>query len=130
MSMALSKKFMWMIVLWFAVLQTVTPFIHAHLEADAPDQKHGLHMHEQRVLQVSAIDAMTDSVSAPPVHTVGVNEAVVKHADLLPLPLFALLFVMSLLPIVTRLTRYHLSQPHLQSLHLRSLSRPRAPPLF
>lgn len=137
-NMALNKKLMWMIVLWFAVLQTVTPFIHAHLESDVPDQQYGqqyaqqygLHVHDQAMLVQPATEQAFDSVSAPPVHTIGVNEAVVEQLDLLPLPLFALLFVISLLQIALRIPRYSSIRQPLQSLHLRSLSRPRAPPLF
>lgn len=132
--MTLNKKLMWMIVLWFAVLQTVTPFIHAHLESDMTDQQYdqqyGLHVHDQAVQVQPAAQQAFDSVSAPPVHTIGVNEAVVEHLDLLPLPLFALLFVISLSLIVSRIPHYSSIRHPLQPLHLRSLSRPRAPPLI
>lgn len=128
--MALNKRLMWMIIFWFAILQTVTPFIHAHLESEAPDQQYGLHVHDQDVLVQPATHQVFDSVSAPPVHTVGVNEAVVEHLDLLPLPLFALLFVISLPLVASRIPRYSSIRQPLQPLHLRSLSRPRAPPLF
>ncbi len=119
-----------MIVFWFAVLQTVTPFIHAHLESDAPGQQYGLHVHDQAMLVQPVAQQAFDSVSAPPVHTIGVNEAVVEQLDLLPLPLFALLFVISLPLIASRISRYSSILQPLQPLHLRSLLRPRAPPLF
>ncbi len=133
-NMTLNKKLMWMIILWFAVLQTVTPFIHAHLESDVPGeqyaQQYGLHVHDQAILAAPAAQQAFDSVSAPPVHTIGVNEAVVEHQDLLLPPLFALLFVISLSLIAARIPRYSSIRQPLQPLHLRSLSRPRAPPLF
>ncbi len=128
--MTLNKRLMWIIVLWFAVLQTVAPFIHAHLESDTPGQQYGLHVHDQDVLVQSSALHSLDSVSAPPVHTIGVNEAVVEHLDLLPLPLFALLFVISLSLIISRLPCFTSIRRPLQPLHLRSLSRPRAPPLY
>ncbi len=131
--MTLRKKLLWMIVLWFAVLQTVTPFIHAHLESDAPDQQYGLHVHDQDMLvQSGALHTLDSSASvdAPPVHIIGVNEAVVEHLNLLPLPLFALLFVISLSLIISRLPRFTSIRQPLQPLHLRSLLRPRAPPLY
>lgn len=129
-NMTLNKKLMWMIVLWFALLQTVTPFIHAHLESDVPGQQYGLHLHDQAMQIQPAVQQAFDTVSAPPVHTIGVNEAVVEQLDLLPLPLFALLFVICLPLIASRIPRYSSIRQPLQPLHLRSLSRPRAPPLF
>ncbi len=118
-------------MLWFAVLQTVTPFIHAHLESDAPDQQYGLHMHDQDVLATAfGQQSAVDRISAPPVHTIGVNKAVVQHFDLLPLPLFCLLFVISLSLIVSCLSRFASTRQPIPLLHLRSLARPRAPPLF
>jgi hypothetical protein len=125
-----NKRLLWVIVVWFAMLQTVLPFIHAHIEADSPAQRHGLHMHDQDLLQYSSVQPIYKSISAPPVHTVGVNEAVVKNVDAMPLPLFALLFFISLPLLVLRLANANLIKHPLPPLHLRSLSRPRAPPLL
>lgn len=125
-----NKKLLWVIVVWFAMLQTVLPFIHAHVEADSPAQRHGLHVHDQDQLQYSVAQPAYKTISAPPVHTIGVNEAVVKNVDTLPLPLFALLFLISLSLLLTRLVNHNPIKHPLPQLHLSSLSRPRAPPLF
>ena len=127
MLIALHKKLLWTIVIWFAILQTVSPFIHAHLEADSPAQGYGLHLHDEGLLQMSGDEHV---LSAHPAHAVGVNAAVVEDVDPLPLPLFTLLFVISLVVITIsqasiNLIKYPFPQPH-----LRSSSRPRAPPLF
>jgi hypothetical protein len=127
MLIALHKKLLWIIVIWFAILQTVSPFIHAHLEADSPAQGYGLHMHDEGLLQMSGDQHV---ISAHPAHAVGVNAAVVEDITPLPLPLFILLFFISL-PVITKrragisLIKHPLSQPY-----LRTISRPRAPPLF
>lgn len=113
--------------MWFAILQTVSPFIHAHLEADSPSQGFGLHLHDQGLSQISANEHL---LSAHPAHTVDVNVAVVEDVDPLPLPLFTLLFVISLSVITVSLTSFKIIKNPLSQLYLRSLSEPRAPPLF
>lgn len=129
MFLAFNKRLLWMIVIWFAVLQTISPFIHAHVEADSSTQGHGLHMHIQNLMQVQDGEHTLKNVSAP-VHTIGVNNALVKSVESLPLPLFAVLFVVGLLVVTIRLVKTNLITRPLLLLHLRSLSRPRAPPLF
>lgn len=127
MLMAMRKKLLWMVVVWFAMLQTVTPFIHAHMEADSPAQGHGLHVHAPALPQ--AFDNQHRHVlSEHPAHTVGVNAAVVEDADPLPLPLFILLFVLSLPAIAVRQAAFSFIQFPFSQLLLRSISRPRAPP--
>lgn len=113
-------------MVWFALLQTVSPFIHAHLEADAPSQQHGFHMHDEGLLQVSGGQ---HALTAHPVHAVGVHAAVVEDNKALPIPLFAVLFFCCLAVVVVSLIPANLFSPLFSQLHLRSLSRPRAPPL-
>lgn len=125
----LRKSMLWMIVVWFAVLQTVLPFIHAHLEPDSPAQGYGLHVHELNVMQLPDTEHTLKNIAAP-LHTIGVNNALVKSVDALPLPLFAVLFIISLSVVIIRLTNVNLITHPRLPLYLRSLSRPRAPPLF
>jgi hypothetical protein len=127
MFITLHKKLLWIIVIWFAVLQTVSPFIHAHLEADSPTQGHGLHLHDQGLLQMSGD---VHVLSAHPAHTVGVNAAVEEDIDPLPLPLLTLLFIISLAVITISRAGIHFIKHPFPKLYLRSSSRPRAPPLF
>lgn len=114
-------------MIWFAILQTVSPFIHAHLEADSPAQGYGLHLHDEGLLQMSGDEHV---LSAHPAHTVGVNAAVVEDIAPLPLPLFTLLFVISLAVITISQTGINLIKHPSPQPYLRSISRPRAPPLF
>lgn len=127
--MVFNKKLLWTIVIWFAMLQAISPFIHAHVEADSFVQGHGLHMHIQNLMQIQDDEHILKSVSAP-VHTIGINNALVKSAESLSFPLFVVLFTISLLAVTIRLVRTNLIARPFLSLHLRSLSRPRAPPLF
>lgn len=113
-----------MVVIWFALLQTVTPFIHAHLEADDASQPHGLHVH----LAALPDDVPTLKNVTPPSHVIGVDQALVKHLDALPVPIFALLFMLSLALLFASPLRFPIVQHLLLPQYLRSLSRPRAPP--
>jgi hypothetical protein len=127
MLIAMQKKLLWIVVIWFAILQTVTPFIHAHLEADSPAQGHGLHLHDESLLQMAENG---HTLSVHPTHAVGVNAAVVEDVDPLPMPLLTLLFVISLSVIVVgRVVVSSIKSP-LQQLYLHSNSSPRSPPLF
>lgn len=127
MLIAMQKKLLWIVVIWFAVLQTVTPFIHAHLEVDYPAQGHGLHLHDESLLQMAENG---HTLIAHPTHTVGVNAAVVEDVDPLPMPLFTLLFVISLFVIVIGRAVISPIKNPFQQLYLHSNSKPRAPPLF
>ncbi len=131
MFLALNKKSIWFIVIWFAVLQAVSPFIHGHLEADSPAQGYGLHIHMQELTQANAQSYnkthTLQSVDAH-MHTVGVDNALVKSLDLLPSPSFAMLFVLFLFALTTRFISASVSQVPHQPLYLRSQSKPRAPP--
>lgn len=122
------KTLLWIVVMWFALLQTITPFIHAHMEADEPNQPHGLHMHQMGLDSLPDTQHTFKSIE-PPLHTVGVTQALVKHMDALPLPIFALLFVLSLCLLAVRLFKTPVIQRPKLPIYLRSCSRPRAPPL-
>jgi hypothetical protein len=127
MFIALHKKLLWVIVIWFAILQTVSPFIHAHLEADSPAQGYGLHLHDEGLLQMSGNEHV---LTAHPAHAVGINAAVVEDVDPLPSPFFSLLFVISLFVFTISLAGINLIKHPFPQPYLRSISRPRAPPLF
>ena len=127
MSLLLRKKLLWLIVIWFALLQTVAPFIHAHFEGDATAQGQGLHMHELSLTQLPDDEHTLKNV-AMPVHTIGVDQALVKSLDLLPAPILIVLFAICFALLVARYIRFNFTPQFQHSLYLRSLSRPRAPP--
>ena len=118
-----NKKALWTIVIWFAFLQMISPLIHAHFEADTPQQGQGLHM---------AADDKTPVFKkiSNGSHTLGVNKALLEHFDLVPLPLLAILFVLAMVLAKSLSTlsvvRFSSSLP----IRLRPQSSPRAPPLF
>jgi len=128
MFLALNKKIMWCVVLWFAVLQAISPFIHGHIETDSPSQGHGLHMHVLQIQQVhDGIHVLKKAVS---VHTVGIDDALVKGMDLLPSPLFSVLFILFLFACATGIFNSTFIFPSRLPLYLRPQSNPRAPPVL
>ena len=122
------KVVLWVVVIWFAVLQTITPFIHAHLEVDQSTQSHGLHIHEPGLLDLPDNEHTLKNVDVP-MHIVGVNQGVMKNLDLVLLPLFFVWFVLCLPLLVCSVLKPFLSSHHPLPIYLRALSCPRAPPL-
>lgn len=94
------------IVLWLAILQVFAPFIHGHLELNAEDQGHGLHMHAMDI-DVPELHAMADHVSMghTALHTVTMEHGLKNDQDLLiQAPILALVFLLLLaLPASQRL---------------------------
>ncbi len=137
MFVVLNKKLLWIIVIWFAILQMLSPLIHAHMEVDAPSQGHGLHVHLDE--DASLLDASSGLNKTPAfkefstsMHTIGVDKALVKKLELLQTPLFAVLFAIFSMLLIAQLVKvkpkFRFLLPHL--FFLKFQSRPRAPPLF
>lgn len=131
MFLALNKKSLWLIVIWFAVLQTFSPFIHGHFEADTPAQGVGLHIHMQAFVQTNTL--ANDNVHAlqnvsNAIQTVGVDKVRIKSIDLLTPPLFAVLLVLFLFVLVAKFISTSAPRATSLPLHLRPQSKPRAPP--
>lgn len=126
MLMVSKRNVMWLLVIWFAVLQTVSPFIHGHLGGDSPAQGHGLHIHAYEELS----DTQHNLKSGGLVHTIGVDEALVEDINLLPPPLFTLLFALILSALTAIFFHCAFALHFRLPLFLRTLSRPRAPPFL
>ncbi|MDO9050720.1 MAG: hypothetical protein Q8N02_08410 [Methylotenera sp.] len=131
MFLALNKKSLWTIVIWFAVLQTFSPFIHGHFEADSPAQGVGLHIHmpafEQTITLASDKVHVLQNASNT-IHTVGIDKALIKSVDLLPPPVFSVLLVLFLFVLATKFISISVARLPSLSLYLRPQSKPRAPP--
>ncbi|MEK9939729.1 MAG: hypothetical protein VW548_01990, partial [Methylotenera sp.] len=77
---------LWLVIMWFAVLQAITPFIHAHLETDQSTQSHGLHIHEPGLLDLPDLEHTLKNVEVP-MHVVVVNQGLLTSFELIALPL-------------------------------------------
>ena len=124
-----NKKILWTIVIWFAFLQMISPLIHAHFETDSPQQGQGLHMAADDSLQAIDKTPVFKNISNGS-HTIGVNKALLERFDLLPLPLFAILFVLAMVLAKSLSTLFVARFSSSLPIHLRPQSSPRAPPLF
>lgn len=129
------KSLMWMIILWFALLQTVAPFIHGHLDQahlgiEEAHEAHGLHLHASE--HGHGFDQPSGQFlheASHVVHTIAIAPGINKEQDSLVGSQLALLFLIALLVLLT-------SRPRVNSLYSRAvvphfkwrLAPPRAPP--
>jgi len=124
-----NKLFMWTIVVWFALLQAISPFLHAHLDGSIQAQGSGLHLHAEdtNIAPDDLIPTFRNATDA--MHIVVVDKAVVKDIEgLLPI-LLAVLFVFAAMLNRPNIWQ-HVSHHNLRPIYLRPQSRPRAPPGF
>ena len=119
----------WVILFWFAVLQAMSPLIHAHLEVDTPQQGHGIHMHTDEIGQIQdKIPTLKADLGFS--DTIGVDKAVVEDIKFLPYPLLVFLFVIYLLITICQLSNHTIVNNQFSPLYLKSNAAPRAPPYF
>lgn len=125
----LHKKLLWITVIWLVILQTMSPLIHAHIEADVPEKGVGIHMHMDEIVPVYDKTPTLKSFASS-LHVVSVDKALVKDVQAIPVPLLAVLFSIFILSLVVK--EFNLSFTYLfpSPAHLRPRSKPRAPPLF
>ena len=119
----------WVIIFWFALLQTLSPLMHAHIESDNDQQPHGIHMHN--IADVPAEQSQlphisdTDSES----HIITVDKGALKEDFKFAPPLFALIIALLFIPQLV--AKYHfgyLATPTPPLFYTHNAS-PRAPPL-
>ena len=116
-------------MVWFALLQAISPFLHGHLDGTIPAQGSGLHLHADDT-GIAADDLIpTFKKATDLMHIVVVDKGVVKDLDQLVPILLAVLFVFSATFNQAILWR-KVFQYTLRPIYLRPQSRPRAPPRF
>lgn len=125
------KKLSWMIVFWFALLQTIAPFIHTHIGADHLPDHASLHVHADEHEHATDHDDnhyVTDLSHT--MHMVTVANGLINDLDN-SLTLYATIFVICFLLFRTNLI---LTFPASNFLHdyffKRRRPAPRAPPQF
>lgn len=125
----LHKKLVWLIVTWFAVMQMISPLMHAHVEKDSPTQGVGMHMHMQ-TFEPATEKVATFKNAQVNFHIIGVDQALVKDIQSLIPPLLAILFFLLFLFVSKTYFKQSVRSFTKLPFYLRPDSRPRAPPLF
>ncbi len=125
----LNKKFVTFILVFFAFLQMIAPLNHGHIETDSAQVGYGIHMHMLEIVQGGEkLPTFKNHTSS--LHTIGVDEALVKDLNQLVLPIFAVLFFIFILSATTNYCKPAFNFLPPASFYLRLSSRPRAPPKF
>jgi hypothetical protein len=133
------KIWIWSVIVCFALLQAISPFIHGHIATASSLQGSGLHMHAEDVEFLStdyyavgdvhsAFEHFSISNQPMPLYVVGVDKALVKDLAVWVLPLLAfILFVLMPIRLANAKTQFveRCSSP---SRLLRERHSPRAPP--
>lgn len=128
MPLNLNKKILWMIVIWFAVLQAISPFIHVHVGVDSSTQSDGFHMHIASVNQANDVAHTLKNLPSPTI-TIGLDNGVARILSQL-LPVFFVALVTLLLFLAQlRFSHRDFSTFSKQPAVVRPQSRPRAPPI-
>ena len=120
------------LAIWFAILQAISPFVHAHISATHDsDNQHGLHIH---AISLSAANKEVHSASlndyALDTHIVVLDKGIIQKLQLLGqvcavLAIFVFFIFQS--PAI-KLSPRRQSKPPLN--RLRISLNPRAPPYF
>lgn len=118
---------MWVIIVWFAVLQACSPLLHAHIESDISQSPQGIHMHGLST-DTHQDQFQHQTISHSEAHVITVDQGTLKE-DFKFLPpllamLVALVFSFTLARTYARINHVQpaLPQPYRHNTH------PRAPP--
>jgi len=81
MSFSNKNLSIWFLVIWFAILQTLSPFVHAHMDNNGhPDLDNGLHVHSIP-LSITKQDISKASINdyALDTHIVVIDKGVIQR---------------------------------------------------
>jgi hypothetical protein len=123
----IQSKFTWVIAFWFALLQTFSPLMHAHIESEPLQQSQGIHVHGFDT------DAHHDqykhvTVTHTEAHIITVDKGALKEDFQFSPSIMAVMVVLAFsFIIISAYSRsYAVSTP--LPLFYRYSTRPRAPP--
>jgi hypothetical protein len=122
----------WFLATWFAILQAISPFVHAHINStDHADINNGLHIHAIN-LDSGNKDKQNVSINdyALDTHIVVLDKGVIQKLELIgqACTIIAILIFFVIQTITVKLRPQKQVKPHLT--HLRTFLNPRAPPHF
>jgi len=124
----------YILAVWLVLLQVLSPFVHAHLDANvAVDQGHGLHLHtvnfawsdKQLHQGQHNIDINDDAFET---HVVEIGKGLIKKFE--PLLAIALIFSFFIFPFLSQTTARIRPKKQVQykSIYFRGCHSPRSPP--
>ena len=122
----------WFLVIWFAILQTISPFVHAHIDNNGhPDLENGLHVHPIP-LSIAKQDLSKASINdyALDTHIVVIDKGVIQRLQW-NIQTIALITVFIFFALPTAKSKLKTRrQVKLKHWYLRTNLNPRAPPYF
>lgn len=125
------KKLAWIVVFWFALLQVIAPFIHAHLGAEHLTETATLHVHADEHEHFDTHNDSNNHVAdlSHAMQTVTVTDGFINDLEN-SFALYAVLYVLCFLLVRANLIiRFHPVSNSLQDYSIKWRSpAPRAPP--
>ncbi len=131
MKFACHKSLLWVLVIWFALLQTISPFVHAHYGSSSAHGGQTMHMHDPGISHPD-IYYHTSTLNDATYHgyVVGLGEAIAQDSGFKLL--IALMLVVLWMPLMVKqghplhYSRLFKLPPRLE----RTRLNPRAPPRY
>jgi len=126
------RKLPWIIILWFALLQTIEPFIHTHLGAEHLNDTASLHIHADKHDHITNHhDDEFASEELNTLDTLSVSSGFTNDSDNRVAIYIAVLFLYCLLCKTKVVRRFYSSSNLLQKYSLNwRVPAPRAPPII
>jgi hypothetical protein len=122
----------WFLATWFAILQAISPFVHAHINStDHADINNGLHIHAIN-LDAGNKDKQNASINdyALDTHIVVLDKGVIQKLELIGqvCTIIAIFIFFVISATIVKLRPQKLDKP--QPTQFRTYLNPRAPPNF
>jgi hypothetical protein len=122
----------WFLATWFAILQSISPFVHAHINSsNHADINNGLHIHTINLDAVSKVKKnVTINDYALDTHIVDLDKGVIKKLEPL-VQACAIIAIFIFFILQTSKPKIRPPQPvKAKSSYQRTSLNPRAPPYF
>ena len=123
------KSLFWIMVVWFALLQAISPFIHAHVSTSGMCGNNGMHIHEEGFGQLDNLNAGVSLNDMDlNLQVIVVDKGVTSNQEFKLLT--CLIFLALIFPYFAKQSQYFRATQlfNLLPIHRRSRLNPRAPP--
>lgn len=124
------KNLFWVILVWFALLQAILPFIHAHVSTGAMCGTSGMHIHDEGFgnFENRLAGAASVKVMAADLQVIGVDKGITNNQEFQLIT--CLIFLALIFPYFAKQCQYFRPTQlfNLSPIRRRSRLNPRAPP--